>query len=237
MTTTSPTAPEPTSASAAGGQLTAKGRATRARIVAAASELMLAQGVARTTIEDIQAEAAVSPSQLYHYFTGKDALVMAVIDYQEQQVMAIQHQGLDGLDSLAALTRWRDLVVDTARGLGCAGGCPLGSLASDLSEADPVARVRLAGSFARWQAMIEHGLTAMRHRGELPARADPAELALALLAAVQGGLLLAQVRRQARPLEAAIDTILDHIRDLTTPATASPATPPPVNHIAEQGHA
>jgi AcrR family transcriptional regulator len=196
-------------------KLTSKGRATRARIVGAASELMLDQGVARTTIEDIQAAAQVSASQMYHYFTSKDALVMAVIDYQEEQVLAVQHQGLDGLDSLAAMARWRDLVVATAGGLGCAGGCPLGSLASDLSETDPLARVRLAASFARWEAMLERGLAAMRDRGELPATADPGELALALLAAVQGGLLLAQVRRETRPLEAAIDTILAHIRDLT----------------------
>jgi AcrR family transcriptional regulator len=203
-----------------GSRLTSKGRATRARIVAAASELMLAQGVARTTIEDIQSAAGVSASQLYHYFADKDALVMAVIEHQEEQVLAVQRQGLDGLDSLPALARWRDLVVDTARGLGCAGGCPLGSLASDLSEADPVARVRLAGAFARWEDMLCRGLTAMRDRGELTSHADPAELALALLAAVQGGLLLSQVRRETAPLQVAIDTVLAHISALTVPARA-----------------
>src|SRR5262249_1279572 len=56
-------------------RLTKKGQATRDRIVAAASQLMLEQGVARTTIEDIQAAAGVRASQLYHYFAGKDALV------------------------------------------------------------------------------------------------------------------------------------------------------------------
>jgi AcrR family transcriptional regulator len=182
---------------------------------------MLAQGTARTTIEDIQAAAQVSASQMYHYFADKDALVMAVIDFQEEQVFALQHQGLDGLDSFAALTRWRDLVVNSARGIGCAGGCPLGSLASDLSEADPVARVRLAGSFARWESMLERGLAALRDRGELVPDANPAELALALLAAVQGGLLLGQVRRDVRPLEVAIDTVLARVRDLAVPATGA----------------
>jgi AcrR family transcriptional regulator len=204
--------------SVTGSRLTSKGRATRARIVAAAAGLMLAQGVARTTIEDIQSAAGVSTSQMYHYFADKDALVMAVIDHSEEQVLAVQRQGLDGLDSLAGLARWRDLVVDTARGLGCAGGCPVGSLASDLSEADPVARVRLAGAFARWEDMLGRGLTAMRDRGELAAHADPGELALALLAAVQGGLLLSQVRRDTRPLEVAIDTVLARIGDLAIPS-------------------
>jgi TetR/AcrR family transcriptional regulator, transcriptional repressor for nem operon len=217
---TSRAVPPASASSVTGSRLTSKGLATRARIVAAASELMLAQGVARTTIEDIQAAAGVSASQMYHYFADKDALVMAVIDHQEERVLAVQHQGLDGLDSLAALARWRDLVVDTAKGLGCGGGCPLGSLASDLSEADPVARVRLAGAFARWEDMLGRGLTAMRDRGELAANADPGELALALLAAVQGGLLLSQVRRETRPLEVAIDAVLARISGLVVPAQA-----------------
>src|SRR5882762_9197303 len=85
------------------GRLTPKGRATRARIVAAASELMLAQGAARTTVEDIRAAAGVSTSQLYHYFAGKDALVMAVIGHQEDQVLGVQRDGLGPADSLEAL--------------------------------------------------------------------------------------------------------------------------------------
>jgi hypothetical protein len=37
---------------------------------------------------------------------------------------------------------------------------------------------------------------------------DPDDLAVTLLAAMQGGLLLAQVQRDTRPLETALDTIL-----------------------------
>ena len=62
-------------------KLTPKGRATRERIVAAAAELMSRRGVARTTIEDIQEAAAVSTSQMYHYFADKGDLVAAVIDW------------------------------------------------------------------------------------------------------------------------------------------------------------
>lgn len=70
---------------------------------------------------------------------------------------------------------------------GLAGGCPLGSLASDLSESDPVARVQLAGAFAQWEGLIRDGLVQMQERGELTADADPVDLAVAMLAAVQGG--------------------------------------------------
>ncbi|MFD3402033.1 TetR/AcrR family transcriptional regulator [Kribbella sp. NPDC058693] len=196
-------------------RLTRKGQATRDRIVAAAARLMIEQGVARTTIEDIQAAAGVSPSQLYHYFPGKDALVSAVIDQQTAQVLEIQHTGLGSLDTIDSLTKWRDLMVGILTEMQCAGGCPLGSLASDLSESDPVARVQLAGAFEQWEGLIRDGLVQMQERGELAAAADPADLAVAMLAAVQGGLLLSQVRRDPAPLRIAVDTMIEHLHALT----------------------
>jgi AcrR family transcriptional regulator len=196
-------------------KLTAKGRATRERIVGAASELMLQRGVARTTIEDIQEAAAISTSQMYHYFADKNDLVAAVIDFQTEQVLGVQHLGLDRIESIEDLYRWRDIMVDLVRGLGCAGGCPLGSMANELSETDPVARARLARSFAQWENMIHDGLHTIAARGELPAGTDVNRIALAMLAGIQGGLLLSQVRRETAPLEAAVDTLIEHLRHLS----------------------
>jgi hypothetical protein len=51
----------------------------------------------------------------------------------------------------------------------------------------------------------------MHEAGHLSADADPDALALALLAALQGSLLLAQIHRSTRPIEVALDTVLDHI--------------------------
>jgi AcrR family transcriptional regulator len=195
-------------------KLTPKGRATRERIVAAAAELMHQRGVARTAIEDIQEAAAVSTSQMYHYFADKGDLVAAVIDFQTDRVLAVQHMGLDRLECLEDLRRWRDIMVDLMRRLGCAGGCPIGSLANDLAEIDPLARAQVARSFVRWETMIRDGLEAIAARGELPDGAEVDNLALAMLAAIQGGLLLSQVRRDTTPLEAAVDTMIEHLRAL-----------------------
>jgi TetR/AcrR family transcriptional repressor of nem operon len=195
-------------------KLTPKGRATRERIVAAAAELMSQRGVARTTIEDIQEAAAVSTSQMYHYFADKGDLVAAVIDFQTDRVLAVQHLGLDRLECLEDLRRWRDIMVDMMRRLGCVGGCPIGSLANDLAETDPLARAQVARSFVQWENMIRDGLKAIAARGELPDGTEVDNLALATLAAIQGGLLLSQVRRDTTPLEAAVDTMIEHLRTL-----------------------
>lgn len=188
--------------------LTARGRATRERIVAAAATLIHQRGVAGTSLDDVRAVTGTSKSQLYHYFGDKAALVGAVVERQVQQVLRAQEAELDGLDSMAALRRWRDRVVAINRQADCVGGCPLGRLASELAGSDPGARAGLASGFDAWRERLAAGLRVMQVRGELAADADPDALALGLLAALQGGLLLARAARSIAPLEVALDLAL-----------------------------
>ena len=190
--------------------LTARGAVTRSRIVEAAAELIYTHGVERTSLDDVMAASGVSKSQLYHYFADKDALVLEVIARQTERVLDAQRPHLEALDSLPALKAWRDAIVrlnKAARGRGC----PLGSLASELANDSEPARKRLADSFSTWRDRIENGLAKMRERGELAASADPHDLALALLSAVQGGLLLAKTTHSSRPLEIAINMAIEHV--------------------------
>ncbi|MCW2948567.1 MAG: TetR family transcriptional regulator [Actinoallomurus sp.] len=191
--------------------LTTKGQATRERIVRAAAELMFRDGVAGTSTPAIRDAAGVSSSQIYHYFADKEALTRAVIAHQTQAIVDTQSELLGRLDSLTALRAWRDVVVQAERDLHCVGGCPLGSLSSELAEHDPSARLALADSFSRWSGAIRDGLQRMIDRGVLRADADPHKLSLAMLAALQGGLLLAQAQRNSAALEAALDAMIERI--------------------------
>jgi TetR/AcrR family transcriptional repressor of nem operon len=195
---------------------TKKGRATRDRIAAAAADLMYRHGVAGTSTPAVRDAAGVSSSQIYHYFADKDDLTRAVIAFQTEAVLASQAPTLARLDSFDALRAWRDFVVAAAQQGGGAGGCPLGSLSSQLSDDHPWARDALAGSFTAWSEAIRDGLAAMTANGTLRADADPARLALALLAAVQGGLLLAQAQRSTDALEAGLDAVIGHIQEHAT---------------------
>ncbi|HJZ38040.1 MAG TPA: TetR/AcrR family transcriptional regulator [Solirubrobacterales bacterium] len=199
-------------------RLTRKGEETRERIVSAAAGLIFERGVAGTSIEDVKDAAGVSSSQLYHYFADKQALVHAVIAHQSNAVIIAQEPLLGKLDSIDALRAWRDQAVAIEIQLQCKGGCPIGTLAGELAEADPDARADIAAGFARWEEQIALGISAMHDRGELPADVDPDRLALALLAAHQGGLILTQVRRDPAPIEAALDAMIDHVAELRAAA-------------------
>jgi AcrR family transcriptional regulator len=58
---------------------TARGRETRERIVAAASELIRERGVAEASLDEVIQRAGVSKGQLYHYFDDRTALLLAVV--------------------------------------------------------------------------------------------------------------------------------------------------------------
>jgi AcrR family transcriptional regulator len=193
-------------------RLTRKGQETRRRIIGAAADLMFEQGAAHTTIEDVRAAADVSSSQLYHYFDDKPGLVQAVIEHQADTIVA--GQKTFDLSTLDGLHAWRDWVIEHQRELNCSGGCPIGSLGSELAETDPEARAQVAQGFKRWETTIQSGLREMHARGRLTPDTDPDALALALLAALQGGLLLTQIDRDTKPLEAALDAMLELIARL-----------------------
>ena len=205
-----------------GRPLTARGRETRARIVTAAAELMLDTGIAGTTMEDVRARAGVSSSQIYHYFADKDALVRAVIDHQDESIVGAHEVIFAQLDSLDGLRDWCRGIVDYQRLGGCSGGCPLGSLGVQLAETDPDARAAVARALSRWERAIRRGYDSMRARGVFGEHTDTSALAMSTLAALQGGLLLAQIQRSTAPLEASLDAVVRHAGLLATRSVVEP---------------
>jgi hypothetical protein len=135
-----------------------------------------------------------------------------VIAFQADQFLRAQGPVLDELDSWEGLLAWSQLMVAEQRDRDCAGGCSVGSLASELADNDEGSRLALVEAFERWQAHLVKGLVAMRERGDLADVADPEELATALMTAIEGGLVLSQVTRDVRPLEVSLKSALGYVR-------------------------
>ena len=193
-------------------RLTARGAATRERILLTAADLMRAQGVAATTLEDVRAASATSKSQLYHHFPDKDALVREVIALRARQVLERETHLLGRVNSIRGLERWRDALVSNNALAHGAYGCAIGSLAGELADHDAEARAALATVFARWEELLADALRRMRDGGALRAGAEPARLATGLMAALQGGYLLAQTAHDIAPMAIALDMAIDHVK-------------------------
>jgi AcrR family transcriptional regulator len=189
---------------------TTKGQATRARIIEAAANLVLEGGVAHTSLDDVGAAARVGKSQIYHYFSDKSALVGEVVARQTETILGAPV--LSQLDTWESWQRWRDeLVLDQQLG-SCAGGCPIGSIANELADVDEASRILLVDSFDRWERTFREGIMRMQAAGLISHGAAVHSLAAAVLASLQGGLLLCKTRKSTAPLEAALDGAISLLR-------------------------
>ncbi|MGI5143775.1 MULTISPECIES: TetR/AcrR family transcriptional regulator [unclassified Streptomyces] len=194
---------------------TDKGLATRGRILEHAADLIYTRGVHATNNELVRRAAGVSGSQLSHYFANKESLVRAVIDWQAESVLGFHRsERFAGFDTIEAYQEWADFFAVPGRPFE--NGCSLGSLASEIVKTDLDVRDDLTRVFAEWQDIFRAGLERMQHDGRLDASADPARLAHMLIAAYQGGSLLAQIARDVAPLRDALYAAVEQLRAYTT---------------------
>jgi TetR/AcrR family transcriptional regulator, transcriptional repressor for nem operon len=189
----------------------ARGAQTRARIVESAARLFYVKGVSATTLDDVRTASGTSKSQLYNNFRDKPTLVHAVIDLQSANVLAREQQRLRGLRSLAGLRRWRDALVQVNSLQDGSYGCALGAMSIELSDRDEESRQALAVTFAAWEGLLAAALTRLQDLQVLSTEADPDQLATGLVAALQGGYLLAQNAHNSAPMATALDMALAHI--------------------------
>jgi TetR/AcrR family transcriptional regulator, transcriptional repressor for nem operon len=181
--------------------------AKRARLVAAAAQLLHQQGIERTTLADIAKAADVPAGNVYYYFKTKDDVIAAVIQTHAQQIKttlaSIDAQHRSPKSRLKAFVR--EFTAQSQ--IVAEHGCPLGSLCSELGK-----RVRMS-SFAEAELMrlpIEWAEKQFQALG----RRDARDLAVDLLAAYEGSALLANTMRDpgvlsraARRLNHWIDTL------------------------------
>jgi AcrR family transcriptional regulator len=193
-------------------KLTPKGRATRARIVAGAADLILQRGVGGTSLDDIRADTGTSKGQLFHYFpAGKSELVGAIAALQAGRVLDAQRPYLDTLASWEDWERWRDAVIAHYEAQP-GWGCPIGQLTAEVAAEDAGLAQELVGHVDAWRAYLEAGIRRMIDQGALAPETDARLLSLSVFSALQGGLLLMRTYGSSEPLIAALDAGLVTLR-------------------------
>jgi AcrR family transcriptional regulator len=187
------------------------------RVLDAACVLFAGQGIRATTLDQVGALSGTGRGQLYLYFSGKADLVAEVVGQQVERVLDAQQPLLGAMSTAADVRAWctvaaRQYVADDPV------RCPIGSLVHELGEQDAAARAALAAGFARWRAELADGLRRVHDRGELAPGIGPDGAAAALLAAYQGGVLIAAATNDLSVLRSALDTVAAFTLTSTSPA-------------------
>jgi AcrR family transcriptional regulator len=191
--------------------LTEKGRSTRQRIVEGAASEIRERGVAATTLDDILARTRTSKSQIFHYFPGgKEELLLAVAEHEAALVLSDQQPQLGNLTSWRAWQEWREAVLDRYRRQG--EQCPLNVLVTQLGRNTPGAQAVVSRLLERWQSEIATGIREMQRQRKVSSKIDTDQVAAALLAGIQGGVVVMLSTGSLTHLEAALEVGISNLR-------------------------
>jgi AcrR family transcriptional regulator len=201
-------------------RLTAKGRATRDRILQVAAELILREGLSTLNMDALRKAASVSGSQLAHYFADKQALIRAVVVRQIHVVLDFHRQPkLGALNTFDDFERWIDLNMRYLRRIGYSGTPTYHALAGQLGKSGSATRETLASGYLQWIELLEHAIQQMKDRGVVAPRTDPRRLALVMVSAHQGGATLAFTYQADWPHADAVRFAVNYLRMFATDPT------------------
>ena len=198
-----------------------KGTATRDQILNAAARLIHLQGYHCTSLDDVLRESGVGKGNFYYYFESKEQLGYAIIDQTMQGFIArtLEPAFADTSDDpVVQIHVFLDRVLDNQRQRNCVGGCPIGNLASELSDVHEGFRQRLAGIFRAWRATLTGALERGRATGRLRRDVEPAAVAQFLVAALEGAILLTKVSKEIGIMERCVDQLKQHLTLFATRA-------------------
>ncbi len=184
--------------------------ATRQRILMAAMELIWEKGYGSTSVADILSRSQVHSGSLYHFFPGKQDVLVGVLEYYrdgiEENLLKPHWEGIkDPIEKIfALLAGYRTYLVMTE----CTFGCPIGSLALEIHEPDPKVRELLAANFTNWSNAIEHCLVDAGNR--IPQDQDLKALGEFVLTVMEGAVMQTRTYRDIGYFDRNIAQLRDH---------------------------
>ena len=194
---------------------------TADRLVYAAMLLFAEKGYGSTSVADILREAGANSGSLYHAFPTKQDLLLEVLRRYRDGIgpMLLAPAWADVEDPIerifALLAAYRGMLVRSE----CLYGCPIGSLALELHEPDPVVRELMAANFANWTSAVEARLDEAGAR--LPAGLDRRALAEFIMTAMEGGVMQARTYRDVGYFDRNVAMVRDHLAMLMERAKAA----------------
>ena len=190
------------------------GSSTRDRLIEAAIRLFWERGYTATGMAELLKAAQVNSGSFYHFFDGKEALLMAVLDwYKENIYPALLQPAFENTEDpieriFALLERYRGLIVQT----DCAYGCPIGRLALEIDPEQRAVHQKIAENFSAWTAAVRKCLDDAADR--LPPGLDREKLATMVLSVMEGGVMQSRSHHNVEPFDQSVEQLRDYFKRL-----------------------
>jgi AcrR family transcriptional regulator len=192
--------------------LSAKGTATRDRIVRVAADLFHKQGIRATSPDEIIEASGTGKGQFYHYFRSKEGLAREVLRWHAELIRNGEAPIDYEIRSWQGLEKWFLAHIELQREFGMTRGCPFGTAANDITANDELIRQDLCVIFDLIKSRIAAFFNKEKRLGFLINEANEDQLADYCIATVQGAMLLGKLRRDSDVAESVVRETLAHLK-------------------------
>jgi AcrR family transcriptional regulator len=187
---------------------------TRQRIIHAAVELFYAHGYAGTGMADLLRKAEANSGSFYFFFTGKEGLLLAVLDWYIENLRPVLlepvfRKSKDPVRRIfLLLEKYRENILATHFGFGC----PLGRLALEIEPDRRAVHDKIAANFTGWSRAVEELLKQAQHK--FPGSCDLRQLSRLVLTVMEGAVMQARSYQCIEPFDDCVTQLRTYFRML-----------------------
>jgi TetR/AcrR family transcriptional repressor of nem operon len=177
-----------------------KGEETKEKILEAAAKLFQRKGFGATSINDLLEATGIKKGSLYFHFPGKDALGLAFLEKARTEFLEFVDMSLTGDTPGNRLDNFLNQVIKTHKERDFVGGCIFGNTALEMGDTENRFAVFIEKVFEEWAEKLRKVVSAAQDSGEV-SRDLPADVLVShMVAAIEGGIMLARLKKDEKPL-------------------------------------
>ncbi len=187
--------------------MSTKGEQTREKILNEARLLFKQKGFGATTINDLLDASGTTKGNLYFHFSDKEAVVLEVLQREQQSFYRFIDQAFSGKSAAAGLDHFFHNALEKNRQSGFVGGCLFGNAALETSDTSPLFAGLVRDVFTEWIKKFEEKISSAQAAEQIRTDIPAGDLAEMVVATVEGGIMQSRLQKSADPLKRSLETL------------------------------
>lgn len=187
---------------------TSKAERTKSFIIEKTAEIFNKKGYAGTSMSDLTEATGLTKGSIYGNFANKEEVALAAFEYNHARIVNTVKIELD-----KAKTYYDKLMVygrvykDILGLIGNQGGCPILNTAIDADDTNVPLRLKAAKAVFSWKKNLVDIINAGMENGEFRQGIHAEELAVSIVALIEGGVMISKVTNDTRSMDYVLTTV------------------------------
>ncbi|WP_456387249.1 TetR/AcrR family transcriptional regulator [Desulfolithobacter sp.] len=184
-----------------------KGEVTRGHILRQCRQLFTLNGFRNTSINAVIKATGVKKGNLYYHFSSKEALGLAVLLDARDEFFQILEESLRGEDPHSRVVNSCRVIMELMQEANFVGGCLFGNTALEMADTNTRFAAIIREVFSFWIALLEQEIEQALREGLPVGSMSPRSLATAVVAIMEGGIMISRVYKNRAGLEDCIHAV------------------------------